>query len=334
MGQRANLVILRDGAWQLYYDHWCANRVEIDLFWGPEHAEAFITQREPQDQSAWLDEIWFEGGAIVDFDKQHLLLAGGEDILWEIPLRWATLALMRQVWSGWTIAYATEDITEFADYLGLPRSLVLVDRELRDYDVFSKPSQYTTGGEFLLTFRRNGVAGATRLFGYPRALQRGPSHLLPFAVPSPRDVLGWGDDRLFGGVHLDIDAKRLSSWWAPHFPAALERQKQAWPGWQIDWLGDDYRRHAEVSGLDFRYAEPDWLGLQKRILDSLRQHTIKAASNPALDAMAAMKASGAYQSIEMSPMTAHTRGSVITPDDMMFVIDYLESILPVPVTGP
>jgi hypothetical protein len=31
MEQRANLVVVNDGDWQLYYDHWCANRLDIEL---------------------------------------------------------------------------------------------------------------------------------------------------------------------------------------------------------------------------------------------------------------------------------------------------------------
>lgn len=333
MGQRANLVILRDGDWQLYYDHWCANRIDTDLFWGPEHAEAFITQRKAQDKSAWLDEVWFEGGAIMDFDRRRLMLSGGEEILYEIPLRWATLALMREVWQGWRITYATQGIVDIADYLDVPRSLVLVDRGPSDYSRFTNPNHTTADDNLLLTFRRNGRSGARRLFGHPEALRFGPDHLVPLVVADDVDALDWGSNRLLGGIHLDIDQKRLSSWWAAPFPAAIERQMEAWPGWRIDWLGDDFRRHAEVSGLDFRYSEPDWLGLQKGIIASLRQRAVYEARNPALESMAAIRSEG-VEEVSISPWTSHTRGSVIMPAEKTSILDRLEARLPVPVTGP
>jgi hypothetical protein len=42
MGQRANLLIIESGRGTLYYDHWCANRLDDELFWGPEEALHFI----------------------------------------------------------------------------------------------------------------------------------------------------------------------------------------------------------------------------------------------------------------------------------------------------
>ena len=101
MGQRANLVIYKNRDWSLYYDHWCANRLDIELFWGPESATEFVKQRSPlDDRDDWLDEVWCEGGALIDHDSQLLLWFGGEDIIYDIPLRRAFLELMTYRWKG------------------------------------------------------------------------------------------------------------------------------------------------------------------------------------------------------------------------------------------
>ena len=87
MGQRANLVLVEDGKYQLFYSHWCANTLPRDLFWGPEHAVAFIRLQRAVDESGWLDDVWAEGGALLDLDRKRCLLYGGEDILYDVPLR-------------------------------------------------------------------------------------------------------------------------------------------------------------------------------------------------------------------------------------------------------
>jgi len=103
MGQRANLIVGQQGRWRLYYDHWCANRLDVELFWGPEPARRFIEQFDAVDESRWLDEVWCEGAAVPDLDDRVLVFFGGEDIIGDITLRRTHLSLMRDMWPGWQI---------------------------------------------------------------------------------------------------------------------------------------------------------------------------------------------------------------------------------------
>src|SRR5689334_9883307 len=99
MGQRANLIIVKDNGYDIYYSHWCANTLPTDMFWGPEHGINFIkNQKKVEPENGWLDDIWAEGGAVIDLDKKVFLLYGGEDILYNIPLRRLYLKLINQVW--------------------------------------------------------------------------------------------------------------------------------------------------------------------------------------------------------------------------------------------
>src|SRR5438874_1905161 len=118
MGQRANLVVVRNGAWKLFYDHWCANRLDTELFWGPGLATQFIEQRAAlEDRNDWLDEVWAEGAAIVDHDHQTLLWYGGEDILYDIPRRRVLLEMMQSQWPAWMIRWAAGGIAEIGAYV-------------------------------------------------------------------------------------------------------------------------------------------------------------------------------------------------------------------------
>ena len=49
---------------RLFYSHWAAKNVETDLFWGAEQAERFILAQTPCQE--WLDDVWCEGGAVLD----------------------------------------------------------------------------------------------------------------------------------------------------------------------------------------------------------------------------------------------------------------------------
>jgi hypothetical protein len=54
MGQRANYVLVEEsGRWSLFYSHWAANTIDRDLFWGPDHAIAFVRAQRPTTE--WLD---------------------------------------------------------------------------------------------------------------------------------------------------------------------------------------------------------------------------------------------------------------------------------------
>ena len=171
VGQRANFVIVKNGDWRLYYDHWCANRIDVELFWGPRLAAAFIEQLEPlADRDDWLDDVWCEGGAVLDLDRRELTWFGGEDILMDVPLRRACLALMKRQWPGWEIRWAAGAIVDLgacvevsADQLTDPDK----SSDRKDFELLTDDPELN---ETLLTVRSRGSSSATRIFGYEERL--------------------------------------------------------------------------------------------------------------------------------------------------------------------
>ncbi|SEU27944.1 hypothetical protein SAMN03159358_4640 [Paenibacillus sp. NFR01] len=57
MGQRANLIIVKNGAYDLYYSHWCANTLPEDIFWGERYAIPFIEQQRAVDACIKVPEF-------------------------------------------------------------------------------------------------------------------------------------------------------------------------------------------------------------------------------------------------------------------------------------
>lgn len=145
MGHRANLMIIREGNYSLYYSHWCAITLPSDLFWGPEAAVAFIEQQEPAE--GWLDNAWAEGCACVDLDHRHLLWYGGEDEHYEIPLRRHLLKMMQPLWPGWTIEWASSGILDMAAYVGYPVEELISEVSRTITPLSLVPESRTAGSE-------------------------------------------------------------------------------------------------------------------------------------------------------------------------------------------
>lgn len=324
MGQRANIVIIQGGNWSLYYDHWCANLLDVELFWGPEAATAFAMNRAPlDDRNDWLDECWGEGGAIIDHDKRTLLWFGGGDILYDVALRRAHIALMQRQWSDWRIEWALGDIAELGAYVGVPMETFLVTREPDARDRFRLSTEYPEDTNALVTVRKSGKTTATQLYGDPEAIEFGIAQL-PSLLDFPRSSsLDWQGEMPQNGLHLDLDERRLFYWSATPVVAFEQRVRQGWPGWRCEWLRDRYEEHLRLASLDIRLPHRDLADLQRACIAHVRRWCDHEASNPARE-LASMLPNTA-----ISHWTEEARGSVGSAQQKFSILDALERELPV-----
>jgi hypothetical protein len=272
MGQRANLILVQSGEYQLFYSHWCANTLTRDLFWGPDHAMAFIRIQRAVDDSGWLDDIWAEGGAVVDLDHKHFLLYGGEDLLYDVPRRRIYLNLLAKVWNGWTVHWAYEGIAELADYVGYPRDRVLSKRD-RDYtDANPTPPDQKDWTDLVASVRlENGTIRLYPLAGDVESyLYFGPRLVDNLRVVDglPRLLLDeWTTEFPRGGFHLDLSTKRVEFWIAPDAPDIGNRVAGAWPEWETRWCLDHYEMQIEQARGLLRFPLPD----RRALLDECRE---------------------------------------------------------------
>lgn len=318
MGQRANLVIVRNGDWRLFYDHWCANRLDVELFWGPELASSFIEQREPlADRDGWLDEVWCEGGAILDWDARVLTWFGGEDITCDVPLRRVFFELMQRQWPGWQLRWATGAIVELGAYLHLPAEKFLVNRGDQSGE-FKVLTEYPEDNDTLLTVRRSGRTAVARIYGDEDALAAGSAQLPTLLGVATEASLVWTGNMPIGGLHIDVDARSLHYWRANPTCAMGERVASAWPGWRAESLGDRFEAHLELAQADCRLPHRPASELQREILDHLRRCCTHDGRNPAREIAATIGAT------KISPWTDEVRGSVGDEPYKLGVLDALE----------
>jgi hypothetical protein len=284
MGQRANLIVVEGGDYQLFYGHWCANTLPRDLFWGPEHALAFIRIQRPVDD--WLDDVWAEGGALLDLDRNHFLLYGGEDVLHDVPLRRVYLALLAKVWGGWTVRWAHEGIAALADYVRYPRGKVLTKPDSEFAACTLSPPEQKDWTDLVASVRFHD--GTMRLFplagDLPCYLSGGPK-LTENIQSEGLDWLfldEWTNEFPAGGFHMDLSVLRLDFWVARDAPDILSRTEQAWAGWQVCWHCDRYEAQLERTAGVLRFPLPERQALLERCRQMLLRepttspaHTVK-----------------------------------------------------------
>jgi hypothetical protein len=278
MGSRANIVVMQDGTYDLFYCHWCASSLPSDLFWGPAHAVAFARnqldarslgreipmrradQSHPDHASAqqpeaagWLDDNWAEGGAVIDLDRQVLILYGGEDLLWYIPLRRLYLQLLHEMWAGWDIRWAHRGIVDMADYVGLPQDWVTARKSHEDsapdFADFVRKRFVDTIGSILLEddelrlFPLGGFVGFHLAAG-PALVGRMKAHSGYSHLP----LAEWGVRFPRGGFHVDLRERHVHYWKASTASDPETYIFPLWPGWRVTWLQDNYEAHLARLG--------------------------------------------------------------------------------------
>jgi len=274
MGHRANLITLRNGKCSVFYSHWCALTIPSDLFWGPSYAMDFVgVQRQVDD---WLDGDWAEGGAVIDLDTRVLLLYGGEEIKFDVPLRRTYLAMLRRVWRGWEVRWANEGIADLADYVGHPRDKVLSSTKDKDVQSCSLVAPYqqdwtsVVGGFRLLDgeLRLFPLAGDVDFYlgSGPCIVEESGRSTSLTAVPLDEWIK---DDFPIGGFHVDVSAGKLDYWTAPDVPGIPARIASMWPGWVVTWHRDAYEFQQEITAGRIRFPARSTELMQRQIADLL-----------------------------------------------------------------
>ena len=221
MGQRCNLFVLSKGRIDVYYDHWAANRLDHELFWGPELALAFVRQGNVSREDArpgeisgdeLLDDVWAEGGALIDLDGRRLLWFGGDDILYELEEHLVHLDLMRRAWGGWRVDWAAEGMTALARAVGVPDRDVIT-RGVEEAGRLIEPlvwDEKEMHEPLLMTARMPDGAVGAMLTGECEGLghsSASPEALLTLVEASPVAPFALGAP--ISGVHLDVGRQFL-----------------------------------------------------------------------------------------------------------------------------
>jgi hypothetical protein len=273
MGSRANYVIVDEHGWRLHYSHWGAARIHAQLAAGPAYARRFIEEQQRCEPNDWLDDLWGEGGVLMDTVARRLLFFGGGDELHRLGFRRAYFALLGQTWPGWTVGWAYKGIGEIASGV----DVVLVGDPLAftaDATLLAEaaPDEIAEGYWTLLTVR----SGSDEVRAWP-VTPYGPVHLvwggepLLNVLPDPgraRESFD-GPPPAFG-LHLDLPGRRLG-WWTASSSGPRELVEPRWPGWAVQFWEDRYEEQVSACAGALRLPAVDPLAGLAEVEESLAE---------------------------------------------------------------
>ncbi|MHA7132932.1 hypothetical protein [Oerskovia turbata] len=341
MGSRANFVVVSDAGVELYYDHWGAQGLTYDLVLdGERESLARIRSMRPQDATApmnWLDDVWAEGGAVMDLRTNQL--------------RWFDCALegmrprlagylLERTWPGWKSVWIPEGLKGFFPIDGLAQ--VGCEDRTSGRRVWSRPVEdlqhlavaETADGrvttDSVLSVRGEGgdvrsvalgamldvvselraewvvdfVSRACRRAGL-RDEGRGPVHdFSSSAAPG-----GQGGAWIHQGMLVDLATRRVT-WWSQGVEDGLAaRFAVNWPGFTVETRGDDYawhEREARIVGV-----QPPLGVMLHEERESLRRAAERGAEmDPLAPVVARLR--GAGRRVVVSPWAAERVSSART----------------------
>lgn len=251
MGHRANLVVIEGGRRRVFYGHWSSKALVCELFFGPEVGLAWILSHREVGDEGWLDDVWAEGGAVVDFDRRELALFGGEDLRYDPFLLRTYLELLTIVWRPWSVRWAERGQTELAEVAGVDPARVasgFVDdvRALTLGDTITVVSVRDERGVAHLgvdAFPNDVLAVGVGLVAW---VQAAPS-VARLEVPAGTE--------LWAGLWIDVLERTVRIWLAHDLPR-LAVYRSAWTPYDIVLLGTRWEDHLERAHGTLSFVVP------------------------------------------------------------------------------
>jgi hypothetical protein len=283
VGHRANLVIVDGNGWRLHYSHWAANGIYRWLAAGPDAAVAFVVaQQQVDSDSGWLDDVWAEGGLVIDTVARRLLWYGN-DMISDLPERRAYFRLLAATWTGWRVDWAYDGIGDLAAYVGVDRmsvraidmaELTAPPRAADELDqlVLSEGAERTTdrAGPYELVTIRTADGDRAWVLDHDRG-----GHLAWLGPTLTDQVPGPGFDRLrlsglpSAGVHIDLPTREVGIWTAETCPGLLPAVGARWPAWTVTFWGESYEHQLAAAGHAVTMPVCDERSALDRLADAL-----------------------------------------------------------------
>ncbi len=324
MGQRANCIIIKNQQWNLFYDHWVANRLDNELFWGPNYASKVIHKmHKMEDKSDWLDDAWCEGGALLDFDRKILLWFGGEDIYFDIYLRKTFLHLLANNWPEWHIWWASEGIADLGKYVQINQNHFKTDNKPSIDQKFRKFDGQPEDSSFLLSIERNHQISVARIKGNDESLELGECQLdslLGFKTSVLINFYGRAPE---AGMHLNLDSQVMKYWSSTPNMGFSNKISTAWPSWTCINISEIFEKHLEMVKDKVKGIHPvDSQIYQKALIDQLKNSCHYNRSNPVKDISERLK-----NNLKVNEWTSCHVKSIGTEEDKLDFLNQLSKNL-------
>jgi hypothetical protein len=237
MGNRANIVIVKDRDWQLYYAHWAGGRILDALIGGPELALRYAQSLRQSPKDEWVTPLWADGGALVDLDRRRVLFFG-ESLMIEMPERRGLMRVLSAVWPDYAIGWAYDGTAELASYVGA---------ELRANTSDMRPGLRLNQDRNALCHLVSVVDAAGQLRMWPvywdlSQAWHGPAVIRKLPGRGVRSLkLGKIPE---GGLHIDVSGKTVGVWQTADSMGIFQALPELWSGWHTECWEDRFEEQA------------------------------------------------------------------------------------------
>lgn len=242
MGNRANIVVVKDQEWQYVYSHCEGCRMVDLLIGGPDLALQFLESLgRRQSHDWWTDPLWCDGGAVFDFDRRRVVFFG-DNLMVDMPFRRTILAALAELWPGYEIRYAYDGTAEIGGYVGKKF-------DLPPLDVLSAPK---------LARSRNALCHLVSVVDEVGVLRMWPlwwGDSKAWHGPALLDKLpGEGVQQLRldkipeGGVHIDVPRNAVGVWNTADVMGVFRALPKLWSGWRTECWEDRYEEQLAACG--------------------------------------------------------------------------------------
>lgn len=132
MGSRLGVIVLTDAGAELYYDHWAAQTIGIDIaIDGFEATLDRVRTMEPmgvRSPAEWHGATWIEGSLLIDVMQRRVVWAEESDYLY---LPRIINQLIETTWPGWSALWSPEGVRGILWLAGVdPSTLFTPQRDL------------------------------------------------------------------------------------------------------------------------------------------------------------------------------------------------------------
>ncbi len=200
---------------------------------GPELALRYAQSLRRCAKDQWVDALWADGGAVVDFDRRRVLFFGDE-LMVGMGERRALMSVLDTVWGDYAIGWAYDATAELAGYVGAELPAPTWDK---------RPKIRLARDRNTLCHLVSVVDAAGQLRMWP--LWWGLSQA--WHGPTLMDMLpGRGTRRLTlgkipeGGLHIDVSRKSLGVWQTADTMGIFQALPELWTGWRTECWEDRF----------------------------------------------------------------------------------------------
>jgi CBS domain protein len=265
VGSRLGVLLKTAAGWEIFYDHWAAQTIGLDIALdGAQATIERVRRMAPMgvdDPHAWKGATWIEGTLLIDEARKLVVWAEESEALYMPRL---INYLVEHTWPGWTAVWSAEGTRGTLRAAGVDPTTIFTyrsDRTPYDRAPDLEPWGEWHGADPITVRMADGTLVTWRAYGFlDDVVGFGPENFLALAreVASrlPDESNAWeptmDDDVPTTGIFVDYQARSLRWWSLQDEDMHLEDFTALWPGWTLTSSSDDYSWHQELTGQVFR----------------------------------------------------------------------------------